>query len=321
VALLAQGLSLRAVARQVQASVSSVSHWREAWRQGGEAALAPKPVPGRPRRLTDQQREPLRHLLLKGASAYGFPNEWWTLRRIAAVIQVEFGVRYHPAHVWKILRRLGWSCQVSEPRPIQRDAHAIAHGQRDQWPAIKKVRRLGAHLALLEESGVLLIPTRRRMWSPVGQTPLVPSNDKHDRLSALAARTVSPKRQPLGLSLRFQPHNCQAVQVADFLRALLRHLRGHVVLLWDRGSTHKGPAIDAVCQAYPRLHLEAFPAYAPELNPAEQVWNDCKGHTANSLLRDMRDLRWRLHAKTRRVRRSQAKLRSFILTSKLPSPP
>jgi transposase len=150
---------------------------------------------------------------------------------------------------------------------------------------------------------------------------MIPYNYRHDRLSALAALTVSPKRQHLGLYLRFQPSNFQAVHVADFLRVLLRHLRGHVIVLWDRGSIHQGAAIAAVQQAYPRLHLEEFPAYAPDLNPTEQLWNNCKGHTANSLLRDLRDLRHRLSAKTRRLRRSQAKLRSFILASKLPSPP
>jgi putative transposase len=165
------------------------------------------------------------------------------------------------------------------------------------------------------------MPTRRRTWAPQGQTPIIAYNYRHDRLSALAALTVSPKRQHLGLYLRFQPANFQAVHVADFLRALLRHLRGPVIVLWDRGSIHRGAAMVAVQKAYPRLHLEEFPAYAPDLNPTEQLWNDCKGHTANSLLRDLRDLRHRLAAKTRRLRRSQAKLRSFILASKLPSPP
>ncbi len=132
---------------------------------------------------------------------------------------------------------------------------------------------------------------------------------------------MSPKRQHLGLYLRFQPRNFQALDVASFLRALLQHRRGPIILLWDRGSIHRGPAIEAVCQVHPRLYLEEFPAYAPELNPTEQVWNDCKAHTANSLLRDRRDLRHRLAANTRRVRRSQAKLWSFIRSSQLPSPP
>jgi hypothetical protein len=92
----------------------------------------------------------------------------------------------------------------------------------------------------------------------------------------------------MGLYVAFQPVNFTAMHVAAFLRALLRHLRGHVILLWDQGSIHQGSAIAEVRRAYPRLHIEEFPAYAPELNPIEQLWNDFKGHTANSLPRDTR---------------------------------
>jgi transposase len=88
--------------------------------------------------LTAEQHQQLLSLLLQGAKANGFPNELWTLKRIAAVIQVHYGVRYHPAHVWKLLRRLGWSCQVPEGRAIQRDEAAIARWRRYQWPALKK---------------------------------------------------------------------------------------------------------------------------------------------------------------------------------------
>jgi transposase len=137
-ALLAQGLSLSEVARRVHASVGSVSQWRRTWTSGGEAALAAKPVPGRPPKLTDRQCQQLLRCLLKGAKVYGFPNELWTLKRIATVIWLEFRVRYHPSHVWKVLRRWHWSCQVPERRAIQRDERAIAHWKRYQWPAIKK---------------------------------------------------------------------------------------------------------------------------------------------------------------------------------------
>lgn len=138
VTLLAQGMSPHEVARRVRAAVGSVYRWQQAWRQGGEAALAAKPVPGAPRKLTEAQREQLRQLLLQGARAAGFPNELWTVKRMAAVIHVHFGVRYHPAHVWKIVRGMGWSCQVPERRAIQRDEQAIAHWKRYQWPTIKK---------------------------------------------------------------------------------------------------------------------------------------------------------------------------------------
>jgi transposase len=95
---------------------------------------------------------------------------------------------------------------------------------------------------------------------------------------------------------------------------------GPVILLWDRGQIHKGPAIQRVLDDNPRLHTEFFPKYAPELNPAEQIWRDFKGHTANSLPLEKQDIRNSLHANKRRVCRSQAKLRSLVLASKLPSP-
>ena len=125
----------------------------------------------------------------------------------------------------------------------------------------------------------------------------------------------------MGLYGSFQPANFTAMHVATFLRGLLHHLRGHVILLWDQGSIHKGPAIEEIQRTYPRLHLAELPAYAPELNPVEHLWNDFKGPTATSLPRNTRDIRRSLQANTRRVRRSQAQLRSFILASGLPSPP
>ena len=194
VELLAPRLTLSEVARRVQASVSSVAQWQQTWRTGGEAALAPPAVPGRPRKLPDQPRAQWLQLLRQGACTHGFPDEMWTLRRMAAMMQVPFGVRYRPSHVWKVLRRLGWSGQVPERRAIQRNEQAMAHWQRDTWPATKKSPPPGGPLVFLDESGFLLIPTHRRTWAPEGHTPMVPHRYRHDRLSALAALTVLPKR-------------------------------------------------------------------------------------------------------------------------------
>ena len=54
------------------------------------------------------------------------------------LIESECGVRYHEAHVWRILRSLGWSCQRPSGRALERDEPAIAHWQRYRWPQLKK---------------------------------------------------------------------------------------------------------------------------------------------------------------------------------------
>lgn len=109
VALLEQGLGIREVARQIGSSPPSVRRWKGVVKTGGKEALAAKPHPGWPSRLSPEQKRELLELLLKGPTAHGYASQLWTLPRIAEVIEHHFGVRYHPAHVWKILHACGWS--------------------------------------------------------------------------------------------------------------------------------------------------------------------------------------------------------------------
>lgn len=166
----------------------------------------------------------------------------------------------------------------------------------------KKARRLNAHLVFPDESGFQLIPTVRRTWAPRTQTPIIRHRDRRDKVSAISALTVSPRRQRLGLYMHVHPQNLTTDEVAIFLRQLLRHLRGPVIVVWDQGKIHKGPAVRALQQRCRRLHLYEFPAYAPELNPDEAVWAYAKRSLANgrpltldALFDDVIDLGRRLH--------------------------
>ena len=88
--------------------------------------------------MTARHRAKLPRLLLRGASAWGFETELWTTRRIATVIQREFGVRLHRAHVGRVLTALDWSCQKPERRAIERDDAAIERWKRYRWTRVKK---------------------------------------------------------------------------------------------------------------------------------------------------------------------------------------
>jgi len=138
--LLKAGKNLSAVARAVSASVSSVFRWYQTYRKKGLQGLRPQPTPGRPPKLSTSQRKQLAKLLLKGSLAAGYRTDLWTLKRVAQMIRKHFGVAYHPCHVWKLLVRLGWSCQKPERRALHRDEAAIAHWKRYRWPHIKKRR-------------------------------------------------------------------------------------------------------------------------------------------------------------------------------------
>jgi transposase len=145
-------------------------------------------------------------------------------------------------------------------------------------------------------------------------------NYKHDRISALAVLTISPVRHRVSVYVSLREDNYKAVHVGPVLRSLLQHVPGPVILVWDRGQIHKGPVIRDVLMDNPRLQTEFLPKYAPDLNPVEHVWHDFKSHTANTMPQNKQDIEISIHANTYRVRRSQDKLRSFILASELPSP-
>jgi transposase len=113
------------VARLTGAGWSSVKRWKVAVDRGGLEALASKSHPGKPCRLSATQKRKLVKLLEKGPRAAGYSTDLWTCPRVAEVIAEHFGVDYHPDHVWKILRSLGYSSQKPERRARERDEVAI----------------------------------------------------------------------------------------------------------------------------------------------------------------------------------------------------
>lgn len=136
--LLQQGKGVREVARLLGVTPTSVVRWKEALEEGGLAVLKAKPHPGRPPALSAEQKAALEALLRQGPLAAGFATDLWTLDRVAQVIQAHFAIEYHPGHVWKILRGLGWSPQKPERRARERDEAAITAWRDETWPQIKK---------------------------------------------------------------------------------------------------------------------------------------------------------------------------------------
>lgn len=136
--LLREGLSQAEVSRRLRVSRQSVSRWYQQWQEGGKRALRAAPRAGRPARLDVHDLRRVERALLRGARVHGFPTDLWTLPRIAEVIERVTGEHYHPGHVWRILRRMGWSLQRPARRAVERDQAAIDRWARERWPTVKK---------------------------------------------------------------------------------------------------------------------------------------------------------------------------------------
>jgi putative transposase len=136
----------------------------------------------------------------------------------------------------------------------------------------------------------MLTPNVRKTWAPIGQTPILRHSYRHDRVSVISAITISSARRRIGMYFRCHRDNINGERVVEFLRLLMRHLRGEVVLLWDSTRIHRNEAVRRyLCRCH-RLHLHHFPSYAPELNPDEHIWTQTKQALANSTPANIDDL-------------------------------
>lgn len=138
VAMFEEGARQADVVKALVVSRSAASKWHRAWQAGGAEALAGRRNPGRPAGLSSEQLQTLEQELLQGPQAHGYETQLWTLARVAKLIHKLFGVKYHQGHVWRVLGRMGWSCQKPACRAKQRDEDAIQRWRKEQWPAIKR---------------------------------------------------------------------------------------------------------------------------------------------------------------------------------------
>ena len=284
-----QGATQADVVRRLGVSRNSASRWYHLWRSGGKNALRSERRAGRPRRLSKEQLEGIEKELLKGAAAHGYDTDLWTLERVAEVIEKTTGVSFHPNHVWRVLKRLGWSLQRPARKAKERDSRAVRRWTKKCWPTIvARAKRRDAWLVFLDESGISLTPPVRRTWAPVGKTPVVTHPFNWKKASMAAALCYSPdgRRARLGFQVRLGTYN--DVAVIEFLGQLRRHLRGaKVTLLWDGLPSHRSARMRAYLGTQRRwLVVEQLPAYAPELNPVEGLWGYLKGSRLAGLLAD-----------------------------------
>lgn len=298
VALLHQGEPAATIARILGVHETSVHRWRR--QAQGDASLAAKALKGPKPKLSAAQGDQVRQLLLQGAMHHGWPNDLWTADRVTRLIQAHFDVTYHPEHVRAVLkRRLGFTSQQPQRRAREQNDKEVARWVDDEFQRIlREAHARDAHLVFLDEAGFMLTPTVRRTLAPRGQTPVLTTWQRHDRISVISCVTLHPTADRPGLYFELLPAglNATAEDVVAFLRSLRQERPGPLTVVWDRSKTHsKATVVQAYLATQPDVVVEDLPPYAPALNPDEMVWAWVKyGRLPNLAPQDVRELRDRV---------------------------
>lgn len=138
IALLKEGFSQVETARRLGVSTGAVCQWKKAYHAQGSAALVASKHPGPKPKLSAKQCERLLNYLRQGPRKHGWKTELWTLPRIVELVERKFDVQFDQSGVWRLMRRLGWSCQKPERRARERDPDAIEKWRKETWPRLKK---------------------------------------------------------------------------------------------------------------------------------------------------------------------------------------
>ena len=129
------------IARLLQVHRSSVHSWIQNWNEHKKEGLYEGHRSGRPSALNEKNKEQLRDIVDSGPVAYGLQTGVWTSPIVAQIIEDEFSVHYHPGHVRKLLKEMGFSVQRPTTKLMQADPKRQNKWTRYTYPNLKKKLR------------------------------------------------------------------------------------------------------------------------------------------------------------------------------------
>jgi transposase len=162
----------------------------------------------------------------------------------------------------------------------------------------------GRTIVWVDESGFYLLPGAVRTYAPRGQTPVLRLPLSRDHLAVISGITPAGR-----LLMLVQDHPYKSPDIVRFLKHLLRHIPGKLLVIWDGAPIHRGqPVQDFLAQGGAhRIRLEQFPGYAPDLNPDEGIWNYLKRvELGNVCCQSLPHLRRHLRLATARLRHKRS---------------
>jgi transposase len=269
-----QGWTQRRIAEALGVTQGAVSQWlKRARDRGGLDALRRRPAPGRRTLLTHDQHNHIPALLARSRGLrlwrrYLDYAASWRGAQTGVWGQGPSSPHQPPATPAGLERpEADDACQPAQPSRLPRLARAAPTGYQ------KKARRERRTLVWVDQAGFYLLPSVVRSYAMRGQTPILRAALEYDHLSVISALRVSGR-----LLVKMQERAYDGEAVVGFLRQVLRHIEGKLLIIWDGAPIHRSKAVKAFLAAggAKRIHLEQLPGYAPDLNPDEGVWRYLK---------------------------------------------
>lgn len=154
------------------------------------------------------------------------------------------------------------------------------------------------------------MPFVGRTYAPKSVTPILKSPLSRSHFSVMSGIS-----QDGALYVQIQEKSFNGASIVGFLRHLLCHVKGKILLIWDGCPIHRSKEVKKFLsqENHGRIHIERLPAYSPELNPDEGVWQYLKCTLLkNVCCQNMKILGQKLRKAIRLLRRRKEVICSFF---------
>ena len=263
-----------AVAAVLGLSSQTVTEWVRCFLIYGPEGLAVKTSPGRPPKLTKQQRHELGRLIDAGPAGAGYSGACWRSPMIQQLIYDRFGVFYNVHYISQLLHNLGFSFQKARFVSDHLDEQARREWKTKTWPKILRLaKETGAAILFGDEASFPQWGTLSYTWARRGQQPEVKTAGKRRGYKVLGLIQYGVGR----LFYECTQERLNSASYEAFLTKVLEAIAGPIILIQDGAKYHASAAIKPFFAKHAeRLTVFQLPTYSPDFNPIEKLWKKIK---------------------------------------------
>jgi len=292
----------RDIAQIVGCATSTFALWLKGFLEGGvEGLVRRESPPGLSRPIGEPK---VQEQLKEGLKA----GRWRTAEQVAAWLEEAHGIKRAAKSMYRWLGKAGGALRVPRPCHVQQDPSATAAFREELEERLEKLalpKDKPVKVWVADESRFGLHTQSRRCWALRGQRVVIPQQQCYQWEYVYGALEVVEG----GAQFRFMP----SVSL-DFSCGFLEQIAAsdphaeHVVI-WDQAGFHPRPKAAALPA---RIHLLPLPAYSPELNPVEGLWDQVQDCTCNRRHADLDELETTLTQALRPFWETPTKVLSLI---------
>lgn len=292
-------------------SLSSIYEWLNRFAVDGYEGLKTRKAPGAPPIITIEMDDWLKTTVLGSTPEnFGYETPLWTSDILAELLQQKFGVTAASRTVNQHLKNLNLSYQKPAYHATEQDPNEVERFLNDKFPRIQKLAaKINADIGFEDEAGIDLRERSGKSWGTCGHPPEVGVTGKRGRLNMLSVVTAAG-----ALEYKITEDTITAHGYIEFLEQLIKGRDRPFIFIADRASFHHAKSVVKFVRDHrQKLRIYFLPAYSPQLNPDEHVWEEIKDkRLGRETVRSKSDLKRRLEAVLKSLKENTNRVRSFF---------